>query len=56
MTDFGRIRVVTEPTRERLNERQLVDNRAQSEDCIEWLLDVGKNPAKEDWDARTIEQ
>lgn len=40
------ITVVTEPTEEQLNQRQLVDYRSQREQCLEWLLTFGKNPAK----------
>ncbi|PSQ17288.1 integrase [Halobacteriales archaeon QS_8_69_26] len=48
MTDLDGIRVVTEPSEERLNERQLVDYRAQREDCLEWLLTFGKDPETAD--------
>jgi integrase len=48
MTDFGDIRVVTEPSQEYLNKRQQVDYRSRREDCIEWLLTVGKDPEKAD--------
>lgn len=40
--------VVTEPSEERLNQRQLVDYRAQREDCLEWLVTFGKDPEKAD--------
>jgi hypothetical protein len=38
------ITLVTEPAAAYLNERQLVDYRAQRRDCIEWLLALGKPP------------
>ncbi|WP_435319001.1 site-specific recombinase xerd [Haloarchaeobius sp. TZWSO28] len=46
MTEFGAIRVVTEPSTEFLNQRQLVDYRAHREDCLRWLLTFGKDPDK----------
>lgn len=42
------ITVVPAPTEKRLNQRQLVDYRAQREDCLEWLLTFGKEPQKAD--------
>jgi hypothetical protein len=44
MTDLDGITVVTEPSEESLNERQLSDYRSQREDCLKWLLTFGKNP------------
>lgn len=44
MTLPDKLRVVTEPSKEWLNERQLVDYRQQRENCLEWLLTFGKNP------------
>lgn len=44
MTDLDDLRVLTEPTEERLNERQLVDYRSQREKCLRWLLARGKDP------------
>lgn len=44
MVSLDGIRVVTDPSRDRLNNRQLVDYRLQREDCLEWLLAVGKGP------------
>jgi site-specific recombinase XerD len=38
--------VVTQPATEFLNQRQLVDYRAEREDCLSWLLALGKNPDK----------
>ncbi|WP_251328495.1 hypothetical protein [Haloplanus pelagicus] len=46
MTDLDGITVVTEPSEESLNERQLSDYRSQREDCLKWLLTFGKNPDK----------
>lgn len=40
------ITLVTEPAAASLNERQLVDYRAQRRDCLEWLLALGKAPEK----------
>lgn len=40
------ITLVTEPAAAYLNERQLVDYRAQRRDCLEWLLALGKAPEK----------
>ena len=36
--------LITEPVRERLNERQLVDYRAHRKQMLSWLLNFGKNP------------
>lgn len=38
------ISVVPEPSEKLLNERQLVDYRAEREQCLEWLLTFGKDP------------
>lgn len=40
------ITVVTEPSEELLNERQIIDYRAQREQCLEWLLTFGKKPQR----------
>ena len=46
MVDLEGITVVTEPVAERLNERQLVDYRTARENCLTWLLAMGKDPQK----------
>lgn len=38
------IPLVSGPTAARLNERQLVDYRAERRDCLDWLLALGKAP------------
>jgi hypothetical protein len=38
--------LVTEPSAERLNERQQIDYRHTREQCLEWLLTFGKDPQK----------
>lgn len=38
------ITLVPEPSRKHLNERQLVDYRAERKDCVQWLLAVWKTP------------
>jgi len=53
MTDLDGIRMVTEPSREYLNERQLVDYRSKREACLNWLLTFGKDPEKVEGYART---
>lgn len=35
---------VTEPAAEFLNQRQLLDYRSEREDCLSWLLAIGKQP------------
>ena len=47
------VTVLTEPTVERLNQRQQIDYRDQREQCLEWLLDFDKNPERADGYART---
>jgi integrase len=44
MSGLDDLTIVPEPTKDTLNKRQLVDYRAQREDCLEWLLALGKNP------------
>lgn len=44
MTDLESITVVSEPSREYLNQRQLVDYRSKRKACLTWLLTFGKNP------------
>ena len=46
MVDLSDITLVPEPSRNQLNERQLVDYRAEREDCLKWLLAVGKAPER----------
>ena len=41
---FDEITLITEPTREQLTERQLLDYRTEREDSLDWLLKFGKNP------------
>lgn len=52
-TPLEGITVLTEPSKEILNERQQVDYRDQREQCLEWLLVFGKDPKKADGYART---
>ena len=47
------ITVVPEPSAEKLNQRQLVDYRSQREQCLEWLVTLGKNPDRADGYARS---
>lgn len=44
MSTLEGIRVVSGPTRETLNQRQLADYRTQREACLKWLLQVGLDP------------
>ena len=44
MTGLDELPLVSRPTKESLNQRQLVDYRAQREACLEWLLTFGKDP------------
>jgi site-specific recombinase XerD len=48
MSRFSELPIVPEPSAEILNKRQIVDYRSQREDCLEWLLTFGKNPAEAD--------
>lgn len=48
MSDIAGIKLLLEPTRERLSERQQVDYANHREDLIEWLLHFGKDPEKVD--------
>lgn len=52
MPNLDGIPVVTEPSEEQLNQRQLVDYRAQREDYLSWMLAFGKNPSHADGYAR----
>jgi len=53
MTDPDGIRVVTEPSREFLKQRQVVDYRSKRESCLKWLMTFGKDPEKAEGYART---
>lgn len=44
MTDLDDYPVVPDVTKEYLNPRQLLDYRAEREDCLRWLLVYGKEP------------
>ncbi|SDJ90919.1 Site-specific recombinase XerD [Halovenus aranensis] len=46
MVDLDDYPIVTEPSESYLNKRQLVDYRAERENCLEWLLTFGKNPER----------
>lgn len=46
------ITLVPRPSRERLNDRQVVDYRNEREACIQWLLALGKTPKKGEGYAR----
>ena len=52
MTDLNGITVVTEPSQECLNQRQVVDYRSKRESCLKWLLTFGKDPDRVDGYAR----
>jgi hypothetical protein len=45
MSSVDDLTLVTESTANRLNDRQLLDYRGHRENCLEWLLTVGKRPA-----------
>jgi len=45
--------IVTEPSEAFLNPRQVIDYRAEREDCLEWLLAFGKTPDKAEGYATT---
>lgn len=50
------IKLVSEPSASRLNQRQIVDYRAERRDCIKWLLALGKTPDEAEGYARgTVE-
>ena len=40
------ITVVTEPTAEYLDQKQLVNCRSEREDCLSWFLTLGNEPKK----------
>jgi site-specific recombinase XerD len=46
MIDLSEFPVVTEPSEEFLNQRQLLDYRSEREECLQWLLTYGRNPEK----------
>ena len=52
MSALDEIRVVTNSSKEYLNQRQLLDYRSQREACLQWLLTFGKNPERADGYAR----
>ena len=52
MTNLDGVRVVPQPTQDRLNERQLVDYRSQREDYLSWMLAFGKKPSHAEGYAR----
>lgn len=46
MVDLKDISIITQPVKERLNQRQITDFRHHRVMCLEWLLTMGKNPKK----------
>ena len=44
MPALDEIPVVTEPSESYLGHRQLIDYRSEREDCLQWLLGLGKDP------------
>lgn len=46
MANLEDVTLVTGPTREMLNEKQLVDYRSTRRDCLSWLLTFGLKPEK----------
>jgi hypothetical protein len=44
MDELDELPVVTDASREYLNQRQLLDYRAEREAYLEWLLTFGKRP------------
>jgi len=54
--DLSEYKLVPGPTEDRLGKRQLVDYRADREDCVRWLLAFGKNPDKAEGYAETTVQ
>ena len=44
MSRLDEVTLIPQPTKEYLNRRQLLDYRSQRENCLDWLLTVGKNP------------
>jgi site-specific recombinase XerD len=47
------IKLVTNPSENRLNERQYLDYRSEREHCLDWLLTFGKEPEKAEGYATT---
>jgi len=50
------VTLVPKPSRRLLNERQLIDYRAERERCIDWLLHFGKDPDHADGYAKATVQ
>jgi len=48
MTDRSEIPVITEPAEQYLNQRQQPDYKSEREQCLRWLLSIGKNPDRGD--------
>lgn len=46
MTRSDELTLVPQPSEDYLNKRQLLDYRSRREDCLTWLLAVGKKPDK----------
>lgn len=46
MSDFDELTIVSEPSKQFLNQRQLEDYRSEREDCLKWLYTRGKDPDK----------
>ena len=46
MIEFDDYPVVTDNSESFLNHRQLLGYRSEGEDCLQWLLTYGKEPAK----------
>lgn len=44
MSRIDEVTLITEPTEQMLNKRQLLDYRTHRRKCLEWLLAVGKDP------------
>lgn len=44
MSRLQDLTIIPQPSKEYLNKRQLLDYRSQREDCLEWLLAIGKKP------------
>lgn len=40
------IKLVPQPSENQLNERQILDYRTEQEQCLDWLLTFGNEPAK----------
>jgi len=52
-TEVRDINTVPEPSRDRLNERQLIDYAEHRTKLLKWALNLGKNPEKADGYAKT---